>query len=963
MPLRLSASARLKLTTASAALLALAAPGLAQAQVLSGTVKDSSGEARFEGAIITIEELGRSVATDRFGVFRITNVPEGSYTITTDYVGTPSVSSSIDLPTEGANIDIVIGEDVEYIDNIIVVGTRAAQAGAINQQRASNSIITVIDSDGLGNFPDTTVADSLQRAVGISIETDQGEGRYVSIRGISPDLISASINGVRTPSPEDRRGVLLDGVPSDLLSGIEIQKSLTPDLDADTIGGVINLKTLSAFDRDGQFLSVKAQGRVNEITDNLSGKGTLTYTNTWDDRLGLAVSANYQQLAIEAHNNEVGGWGEDNGTFFINDDYEHRWYDLTRERFGLVGNLDFRATDNTTLYFRSLFNRYEDDEVRNKFEYRAFDDTFDDAFGNGDEDTELASPISSTQSQVALNEVDAEVRKRLEIREIQTYSLGGETTLDSWTFDYEVAYATAEEDDSRNHDVTFRTEDIQEELGATATSPQFLLIDTSTSETPRLSNQAIFDRILNPANFALDELEEEDTINEDEEVSARLNIARDSVMGDVPVTWKAGGKYRDREKIRDVNKIFSEADDVFASEFTDNQLIPGWRLPNPSPAFPDGDLTVALRNGGDSRLEVNDDDTFLESNFEDFTINEQILAAYAMGTFEIDNLTLIAGVRLEQTDVELQGNIVAEEFEDENGNDVAAASTTFTLEDDYTNVLPSVNAKYDFSEKFIGRAAYYSAVVRPAFNEIAPSLFINDDRDGIEMGNTALEPLEADNFDLSFEFYPSELSLISISGFYKSIDNAIFPVEFEIGDAPAGVDLSRIPASILADPGAEVATFINVPDSEIFGVEFNVIQSLDVISPALDGFLFSGNLTLSDSEATLPDGRVVPFLRQSDVVWNAALGYEKGPWDLRVSANYRGDTLDELLEEDLDRIQDDRLLVEASAKYQINDQFQVYVEGKNLTDAPEYYYFGNESRLSQYDEFGRSFIFGVRYTY
>ncbi|MEL6688484.1 MAG: TonB-dependent receptor [Pseudomonadota bacterium] len=679
MPLRLSASARLKLTTASVALLALAAPGLAHAQVLSGTVKDSSGEARFEGAIVTIEELGRSVATDRFGEFRITNIPAGSYTITTDYVGTPSVTSEIDLPSEGANIDIVIGEDVEFVDNIIVVGTRAAQAGAINQQRASNSIITVIDSDGLGNFPDTTVADSLQRAVGISIETDQGEGRYVSIRGISPDLISASINGVRTPSPEDRRGVLLDGVPSDLLSGIEIQKSLTPDLDADTIGGVINLKTLSAFDRDGQFLSMKAQGRINEITDNLSGKGTLTYTNTWDDRIGLAVSANYQQLAIESHNNEVGGWGEEGGIFYINDDYEHRWYDLTRERIGLVGNLDFRATENTTLYFRSLFNRYEDDEIRNKFEFRAFDDTFDDAFGNGDEDTELASPRSPTQSRVALNEVDAEARKRLEIREIQTYSLGGETVMDEWTFDYEVAYATAEEDDSRNHDVTFRTEDIQEALGATAASPEFLLINTERPETPVLTNDRIFGLILDPANYALDELEEEDTINEDEEFSGQLNIARDSILGDFPVTWKAGGKFRDREKIRDVNKIFSEADDVFASEFTDNLLIPGWRLPNPAAAFPDGDLTTALRNGGDPRLEVNEGDTFLESNFEDFTINEQILAAYAMGTFEIDNLTLVAGVRLEQTDVELQGNIVADEFEDANGNDVPASSTAFTL--------------------------------------------------------------------------------------------------------------------------------------------------------------------------------------------------------------------------------------------------------------------------------------------
>jgi len=177
--------------------LALAIAPSASAQILSGTVKDASGEARFEGAVITIEELDRATSTNRFGEFRLTNVPAGNYTVTTSYLGTDSVTSTISIPATGADIDIVIGDDVEFIDNIIVVGTRAAQAGAINQQRTADKIITVIDSDGLGNFPDTTVADVLQRASGISIETDQGEGRYVSIRGINPDLISTSINGVR----------------------------------------------------------------------------------------------------------------------------------------------------------------------------------------------------------------------------------------------------------------------------------------------------------------------------------------------------------------------------------------------------------------------------------------------------------------------------------------------------------------------------------------------------------------------------------------------------------------------------------------------------------------------------------------------------------------------------------------------------------------------------------------------
>jgi TonB-dependent receptor len=241
---------------------------------------------------------------------------------------------------------------------------------------------------------------------------------------------------------------------------------------------------------------------------------------------------------------------------------------------------------------------------------------------------------------------------------------------------------------------------------------------------------------------------------------------------------------------------------------------------------------------------------------------------------------------------------------------------------------------------------------------MAPFIELNDDRDEATIGNPLLEPYEADNFDLSLEYYPTELSVLSAGVFYKDISDAIFPASFEIGEQPASVDVSGLPDTV-----EDIDTFVNVDKSEIWGVEFNYVQNLGDLKEVLDGLLVSANLTLTDSESTLPDGRDVRFLNQADTVWNLALGYDKGPWDLRVSANFRGNNLDEIIDEDLDRIIDDRALIEASVKYDINDQFQVYLEGKNLTDEPEYYYFGNESRLMQYDEFGRSFILGARWTY
>lgn len=922
------------LVSASVAVLCAGLPHLAAANMLTGQVTDATGQAPFEGAIIRIDETGQTTATNRFGQYRLINLEPGTYTVTVEYIGAPSVTQTIVIPEAGADLDFILGDDVAYEDNIIVVGTKAAQASALNQQRVSDALITVIDSDGLGNFPDTTVAESLSRAVGLSVETDQGEGRYVSIRGINTDLISSSINGVRTPSPEGRRGVLLDGVPSDLLDGIEVQKSLTPDVDADSIGGVINLKTLSAFDRKNQFFRAKIEGAYNEITDQVSPKGSVTYSNTWADTFGAAVSVTYQDLAIESHNNEIGEWDRDaNGNFFVADDYEQRWYDLTRERIGLVANFDWRVSDNTELYLRTLYNRYVEDEIRNKFEFREFD-----------EEIIGVTPDSTT---IRRGEVDAEGKLRKEIRNIQTYSVGGESFAGAWTVDYQASYAYAEEDDADNHDIKFRSTPEQRDSNVGS-----ITLTYDDPQQPIVSGQAL-PFLLTPSNYELDVFEREFTINKDTEYGAQFNVAYDGQLGDTPVVWKAGAKYRDRKKTRDQNIVFYERDDVNLADFIRSDAeVTDWRLSNRMFRWPDAKLTSALR-GAFTEDELVLDDTLLESSVGDYRIDERILAGYGMGTFTLGQATVVAGARVEQTNVDLLGNLFDE---------ATLTATPREVSQDYTDVLPSVNFRYDFNDRVIGRAAYYAAVVRPAFGDMAPTALLNDDRDEIELGNPNLQPYDADNFDIGLEFYPTNLSVFSIGAFYKSIDNAIFPAEFDIADLPTDIDLSFLPAATLAGI-TDVNTFINVGSSKIYGMEVNYIQNVGDLSDALDGFIFSTNLTLSDSEATLPDGRDVPFLKQSNAVWNIALAYDKGPWDLRVSGNYRGDFLDELQEAELDRYTDDRFRVEASAKYRVSRQLQLYLEGRNLTDAPEYYYFGDESRLSQYDEFGRTVVFGARFTY
>ena len=176
---------RLFAGTALATIMLSAAAPMAAAQVLSGKVTDTTGTAPLQGAIVSIEGLNRTASTDRFGEYRIANLPAGEYTVVVSYGGAPDVSSSVTVAPSGAELDFTLGADVRYLDNILVVGQKAAQASAINQHRAAHSNISLVDSDGLNYFPDTTLAPSLQRVPGLSILPDHGEGRPVErVRGV-----------------------------------------------------------------------------------------------------------------------------------------------------------------------------------------------------------------------------------------------------------------------------------------------------------------------------------------------------------------------------------------------------------------------------------------------------------------------------------------------------------------------------------------------------------------------------------------------------------------------------------------------------------------------------------------------------------------------------------------------------------------------------------------------------------
>jgi len=215
---------------------------------ISGKVKDEDNFS-LSGANIFIQSLGLGTATDQNGEFLLLNVPEGSYDLTVSFLGYSK--ETINLKVEDnktTSVNIILKAGVVVGQEVLVLGDQLkGQAKALNQQRNNSNITNVVSSDQIGRFPDANVGDALKRIPAITVNYDQGEARFVNIRGTEPRLNSVMLNGDRVPSAEaEIRNVQVDLIPSDMIQTIEVNKALTPDMDADAIGGAINLITRPA---------------------------------------------------------------------------------------------------------------------------------------------------------------------------------------------------------------------------------------------------------------------------------------------------------------------------------------------------------------------------------------------------------------------------------------------------------------------------------------------------------------------------------------------------------------------------------------------------------------------------------------------------------------------------------------------------------------------------------------------
>lgn len=922
--------------------------GAAQAGTLTGEVADASGTRGLADAQVTIVELGRTEYVAADGSFRFADVPAGTYTLRVRYPGAEEVVRTTtvgetDTVTETFAL-VAIGDDTNGGDTILVIGQRANLLSGIARQRASDTVDTVLTRDAIGQFPDQNVAEALRRAPGINVLNDQGEGRFVSVRGLDPNLNSSSINGNRVlATGGDERAVALDVIPSELIESIEIKKSLTPDMDGDTIGGSIEINTTSAFDRKKDYYSASIEGSYNDLNEKTSPKGSFDFIKLFSDDFGVSGGISYYDREFATDNIEMDGWEETDDGLVYAEDVEYRDYDVRRERYGFTLGADYRLNENTTLYARGLYSKFDDTELRRRL-----------IFGLSEEPTSGSDNTASFDSADGRIQVRRDLKDRGEAQTISTISAGGETFTGPWTINYDVSYSEADQKERGSIDPIRFQERFQSpgDLGVT--------FDYSDLELPTYNIDFGAAAFNDPSTYGFTLLERttrEDA--DDKESSVKIDVAREFVLENGTFEVQTGAKLRQRDKtLNFVIDLYEDFDGDFTLADVAGSQTYGLADLGVLPDL--GAVHDFIATNGLESFELNELETEFVSTVESYEADESILAGYLMGKYKAGPLGVVAGVRIERTEVDTSGNRAELIEEGAVVDGVTLDEDTFVVtpvsfSEEYTDVLPSVNVRYDVSERVVARFGAFQSIVRPSFGKFAPRFIVEENEDNErsgEFGNPELDPYRATNLDATLEFYFSPESVIQGGVFYKKIDDFIVDAEFENGTF-AGIDYD------------EAVIPINGDSAEVMGLEISYAQAFTMLPAPFDGLLANVNYTYTDAEGEV-DGRTVPLPTSSKNTYNIVVGYEKGPLSLRLSGAGRSGYLDELGgDAESDRYVKDHFQVDAAARYRVLDGVQLFVELVNLNDATYTAYQRGpvRDRLLQYEEYSWTTKFGVKATF
>ena len=910
---------------AGSAFFVLAFSGLAaqaaSAETVRGRIVDDAKRTALPGATIRVDATGATATAAADGSFSIDGLPAGTQHLTVDYIGYDSRTIDLEASANPAVADIGLASQIAASD-IVVTGNRLAERRALQTKKSADNFVEALYANDVGKLPDQNVAEAVRRLPGITVANDQGEGRYVIIRGIDPNLINVTLNNQTLPAPEPAgRVVKLDDIPSSLIAAVVVTKSLTAQQDANAVGGAVDIRTVNAFDRNKSFF---LDGRGAAGYYKINGKTPYELDGQIGGifgQFGAVVSVNYSSRPIESENFQ----GSTNYVATANsnpvpDQNGLRDYNLTRTRLGVVGNFDWHPSDDVKIYLRSSYSKFTDHETRDQ---------------NRLGTEKGITPTSMTTGSFTSAVGTILVRRREENDNTKSITLGGEFKLGGGTLEASGGWTKAVKTDPIRSEYTFSTAQgagtpaKQPIAGVTydlGTEPVYSFVDTG----------GVFST---PSRFGLTKYNLETRLAFEELWQGRIDYTLPIGLGD-DSSIKVGAKYLDRHKFNNQDKLNYKNGSAWYldtvgylgnTSFYDGMFKFGERIDY-----------YAARTYADAHpgvLALDADGTKSDTLSSDYDVHESISAGYAMATLKFGGLTLVPGVRVEHT---------------EDKNSAKLVTATSTVNDgynsfgskQYTDWFPGLNAKYEIQRNLLLRGAVTTSIGRPNYADLAPYVIVVDGTPpSVSLGNPSLEPYKALNLDASLEYYLPSQGVLSIGLFYKHIDNPIYSQTIAVANGTyAGVTYAS----------ANVTQAFNADDETIQGVEINGQVQLTFLPSPLDGFGISANYTHVSGHASAPGIRTgdIPLFDQSHDIGNVQIFYEKYGFAARVAFSYRSAYMDALGKTAaLDQYTDANGQVDVHASYQIMKQVTIFADGTNLTDAPWRRYIGTPNQLVERERY------------
>jgi len=925
-----------------------------------GIISDATTGEPLPAASIIIEGTAIGSVSNMEGNYRIMNVAGGDYNFVVSFIGYQKQTVKHTVTSgKSSELNISLKVDAVGLDEVVVSAQMMGQRAAINQQLNSDALTNVVSADKMKELPDVNAAEAIGRLPGVSVLRSGGEASKVVVRGLSPELTSVTINGVRIPATgSENRSVDLSMISPELLSNIELFKSPTADMDGDFIGGVVNLGVTKAPDRPET--EVRLYGGYNSLKNSFGNyKGSVNISRRFfDKKLGLMLKGNYENTDRSAESIGV-SWNKDNidegkvvvASMSITDE------DKVIKRYGGSAQLDYQYNSGFVMAQALYSGRY------------------------------------SNKYQIKNNLVNAGKITHTPLHEYATLStfqtlLSGNQRFAGIEADWRVSRSVTV------NDKPYSVSMILEQYSGVEQTPE--------ENSPEALNAK---RIDNYADAQLEKYYFSPNISNHENIQAAVDFKYNFSLGDKFAGFlKFGGKLTVDDRIFDHNNqqvYWYYMKDAYINKAKENwphemQMTGSKKISLGN--FSDPTSTQDIWGGKYSITPAIDFDrvdewhttqqselvpVYNEEN-EKYTANEKVTAGYVMAKLKFGKIiTLIPGVRYEKSNNHYTGHYNDIELHGETGSirDTASSQT-------YAEILPSAHLKIKPLDWLDFRASVAKTLARPGYDMVAPRVRIDLNDVNVYQSNTELEHCTAWNYDVSMSVFSNKLGLLTVGGFYKKFDNFFTQTTRRMSSEEA---VERGYPKQVYDV---VEDYMNFDDSKVYGFELDLQTNFSYLPAPFNGLVLNVNATRLWSETSSftyhpyeyydRKARRMVFLADSsyyekiatdlpnqvDWITNISLGYDIKGFSIRLSTIYQAAYLTGFssygnaeTNEYFYSYVDDHLRFDASISQKIGKKLTLMANVSNITAEGDRRYTWKSQYVTSEVRYGTSFDIGLKYKF